>query len=133
MLFLSIWIIVARMFVDVLQKMVTLYDSGITIILHQGHWLILYLLKSVFCFLSFELLQSVFYLFFYNKWFLSMIKQWLLSYIQFIDWFIACLNLYGVSFYFDYCSWYGICCFTRSDYFNDCEVIFIFTLHWLIL
>ena len=45
-----------------------------------------------------------------------MIVKWLLSSIQFIHWFITCLDLY-VFFNLNYCSMYVICHFTRSHYF----------------
>ena len=51
-----------------------------------------------------------------------------LSYSQYIDWFFICSILYVVSFHFNYCSLYGISCFTRSDYFvwlwNDYYFLF---------
>ena len=53
MLFLFIWIIVACMLLAIWQKVLTLYDCKIIIILYPIHWLIVYLLRSVCCLFSF--------------------------------------------------------------------------------
>ena len=43
-----------------------------------------------------------------------MLVKWLLSYIQFIDWFFKCLDLYAISFYLNFCSWYVCCYFSKK-------------------
>ena len=48
-LFLFIWIILARMFVAVLQNVIPLYDCKIVLILYPVYLLILYMLLSVLC------------------------------------------------------------------------------------
>ena len=56
MVFYFIWIIVARMCVAVLQEVITLYDFEMIIFLYPVLWMILFLLRSESCFLSFALL-----------------------------------------------------------------------------
>ena len=48
--FLSIWNIVAGISLIVLQEVITLYDCEIIFILYSIHWLIFYLLRSLFIF-----------------------------------------------------------------------------------
>ena len=50
----------------------------------------------------------------YKKWSLCMFMGWLLSYIQFIDWFSTCFDLYVFSFLLNYCSKYVIGCFYKK-------------------
>ena len=54
---------------------------------------------------------------FSDKWLHWMVVEYLLSYIQFIDWFFTFSDLYIVSFHLTIYSWYVIGCFTRSFYF----------------
>ena len=102
----------------------SLYDWDMFIIIYSVHWLILYFLRSVYYFLSFELLKLVCYWMFYKKWLLCIILKWLLSFIRCIDWFFTCLDLYVVYSYLNSCSEYFIGFFTRSEYFvwlwNNC-------------
>ena len=44
-----------------------------------------------------------------------MIVKWLLSYIQFIDWFFSCLDLYVIYCHLKYCSEYICGYFMSSD------------------
>ena len=46
-----------------------------------------------------------------------MIVKWLLSYIQFIEWFFTCFDLYVFYFHFVNCRGYVIDCFTKSEFF----------------
>ena len=94
-----------------------LYVCEMIIIIHPVHWLILYLLRSV-CFL-FHLDYFSWYIcgWFYKKWILCMFVKWSLSYIQFIDWFFTCLDLYVISFHLNYCSVYDLGCLRRNKYF----------------
>ena len=129
--------------------MICFYDGTMIIILYPVQRLILYLLRSILYSFLFELLQQVCYWLFYKKLFLCMMVICLLSYIQFIDWFFTCLDLYVVSFHLNHCSLYVICCLTRSDFllwwWNDyyfissstidsllAKIYIIFLLIWII-
>ena len=78
------------------KKVITLYHCKRIIIFFPVHWLLLNLLRSVCCFVAFELLKAVCHWLFYKKWLLCMIVKWLLSYIQLIDWFFTYLGLFVV-------------------------------------
>ena len=86
---------------------IILYNCKIIIIFKPLYWLILYLLRSVCCFFSFELLYPVYY------WLCNRIFY--VWYIQFVDWLFTCLDLYVDSFHLNYSSGYVIGCFTRND------------------
>ena len=51
-LFLFIWIIVAGILFDFLQEVISLYVCETIIIIYPVYWLIYYLLRSAYCFLS---------------------------------------------------------------------------------
>ena len=91
--------IVACIFVAVLQDVISLYDCEMIMIFYLVHWLILYLLCSTCCFSSFEILLCVWLLLFHNNWSLCMIVKWYLSYSQYIEWFISCLNLHFILYF----------------------------------
>ena len=63
----------------------------------------------VACMLLSVLQQVIFLGMFVNLW---------LSYIQFIDWFFTCSDLYVVSFHLNDCSWYVIGWLTSSAFFK---------------
>ena len=98
------------------EKMIYLYVCEIIIIICPVHLLILYLLSSLCNSSLFEFLQRVCYWMFCKKWFLCMIVKWLSSFIQFIDWFFSCFDLYVISLHLHHCSWYVIGCFIKSHF-----------------
>ena len=116
------------------KKVISFYISQMIIMLYPVHWLILFLLRSVFR--CFHLNYCSWYVIgcFYKKGLPCMIVKWLSFYIQFIDWFCTCLDLYGVSFHFNYYSPYGYCYFIRSDLFvwvlNDQYLISSLLTDW---
>ena len=55
---------------------------------------------------------------FYKKWLLCMIVRWLLFYIHFIDLFFYLLrSIYFICLHLNYCRWYFIGCFSKSELF----------------
>ena len=52
-----------------------------------------------------------------KKWSVCMVVKLLSSYIQCLNWFYACFDLYCVSIYLNYCSLYNIGWLTKSDHF----------------
>ena len=114
MSFLFIYIIKAGKLLTV--EVISLYVYEMIIILYPVHWLISELFRTVCFFIWFIVARII--MTFLHKWMLCMFVKWFLSYIQFIDWFFICLDLYVVSFHLKYYSSYVIGCFTRSNYFE---------------
>ena len=118
MLLLVIPIFVARISLNVLQKVISLYDCDRTIMLDQVHWLILYFLRSLGVFfwifvagmlLSFSTRNDLCLLTGF-KWFLCMIVKWLLSYRQFIHLFFTYLK----KNHMNHCSLYVCGCYYKK-------------------
>ena len=108
--FLFVWNIVICKLVAVLQELASLYICAMIIVIFPVHWLIFYLLISVYwCFIWFIVAGVL--LAIWKKYFFCILVKWSLSYIIFIDWFVTCLHLYGVSFLLKYCSWKFSWCF----------------------
>ena len=65
-----------------------------------------------------------------------MIVKWLVSYIQFIDWFFTSFYLYVILFLWNYYSEQVICFFTRSDCFlwlhRHCLILYLLSSALLI-
>ena len=105
--------------------------------IYQVHCLILYSLRSIYIYIYFFIWIIV------VRMSLAVFQEvitvydcgiWLKLYIQFIDLFCTCLDLYIVSFHLNYCRWYVICYFTTSHFLYYCEMLFIsHPVHWLIL
>ena len=53
---------------------------------------------------------------FYEKWLHCLFVKWLISYIQFIDWFSSCLDLYFIHFISITVARMLLAVFTRSDF-----------------
>ena len=75
--------------------MITLYDCDMIIVLYQVHQLILYLLRSVCYFFSFDLLEMVRVLLFNKKCFLCMLVNWFYTMSSsLIDSFLALICMF---------------------------------------
>ena len=82
--------------------------------------------------------------------FIFIIVKWLLSYIQFIDWFFICLDLFIVFFNLNYCSVYVCGCLFKNcllylfvkclfsyitfiDWFSTCLDLYVVLFIWIIV
>ena len=101
---------------------ITLYNCEMIIILYPIHWfesssLIDFILASMFFFSLFHLNYSSEYVtecLTRNEY--CRIFIWLFLF-QFIYWFFSRLNLYVVSFFPNFCSWYVLAVFMGSDFY----------------
>ena len=112
MLFVFIWNILSSMLLSVWQK-----NNDFVRLWHA------YYLKSsyslIFHIFAFELLSGVYYWLFDMKQLLWMIMKY---FFYFLDWLFTWLNLYFISYHFNHCSLYAVCCFTKFFFLYDCGI-----------
>ena len=121
------------MIISVLKDVITLYCWEMIINLYPVHWLILYLLRSVYCFFPFDFLSKTWLLMFEKKLlFLSFWNNYFLISSSSIDSLLAYICILFRTFWIIVA---GMCVafFMRNSLFYVHKMIVILHhIHWLI-